>query len=333
MAAPNQAAIRITLEDGTDLASKINPRFIELTLTEKRDDGADELRLTLQNIDGRLARPKRGRYISLALGWISGSGRQLGLVNKGRFKVDESSSSGPPDRITIVARSADLAGTYPKRRNHSWHDTTLGALLAEIASRNGYTATVHPDLSGEAIDALEQHNKSDMALVRDLGQRYDALATWKDKRLLFMPVGSATTASGKSIASRTITRTEGWAWSFTEVDRDAQDGVEAQYHDTGTGRRHTVAVGGTNRQRLKHVYASKASATRAAKSNAAKRARAKSRFEYTLAVADCTLRPNMKVTLQGWPDEAIGAIMWLIKTVETTHTSTGLKQQVYFEAS
>jgi phage protein D len=42
----NRAAMRLTL-DGADLADKINPRHMELTLTEKRGGEADELSLTL----------------------------------------------------------------------------------------------------------------------------------------------------------------------------------------------------------------------------------------------------------------------------------------------
>lgn len=219
MADANVSAVRLTL-DGADLADKIDPRFIELSLSEKRDGSADELTLTLHNADGKMAMPAPGKVITLALGWASGTDVAVGLVEKGRFTVDEVEASGPPDVIRITARSADLNGNYRKRRTQSWKDTTVGAVLGEIASRHGISAQVHPDLAGKPIAALDQHGKSDMLLVKDLGSRYDAVATWKDRKLIFMPVGSATTAGGKTLAAKTLTKRDGWSWRFTRVQRD-----------------------------------------------------------------------------------------------------------------
>jgi hypothetical protein len=61
----NKAGIRLILDDDTDLADKIDPRFVSLTLVEKRDGSADELTLSLQNADGKLAVPTAGRILSL----------------------------------------------------------------------------------------------------------------------------------------------------------------------------------------------------------------------------------------------------------------------------
>lgn len=328
----NVAGIKITLDDGTDLTAKIDPRFVELTLTEKRDGDADELSITLQNADGKLAVPKEGKWINLQIGWVSGTDVKIGLVNKGRFIVDEVSETGPPDQIEIVARSADLSGSYAKRRNHTWHGTTLGAVVRAIAARNKVSASVHPDLDGKPIDALEQHNKADMAFIRDLGRRFDALATWKNKKIVFMPMGSATNAGGKAIAKLTITRREGWKWRFNHAKRFAQDGVQAQYHDSATGERKTVSTGGSNPHRMKRIYGSKAEAQQAAKAHAARQKRNPTSFDYYLAVADCTLRPNMGITLKGW-SSTVSGINWLVDSVETNMGAGGIKQHVTFEAA
>jgi len=297
--AANVAGLRLAL-DGKDLADKVNPRLLDLTLTEKRGGEADELQITLQNHDGQLEMPTPGKVISLALGWTAGDDVTTGLVDKGRFTVDEVEASGPPDIYTIRARSADLNGGYRKRRTQGWKDTTVGAVLQEIAARNGVTAQVHPDLAGKAIAALDQHGKSDMALVKDLGSRYDAVATWKDRKLIFMPVGSATTASGKTLPALTLTKRQGWSWTFTRAQRDEHDGAEAEWHDQDEGKRRKVSTGGTNRKKLKRVYASEGDAKQAAEADAAKRKRGGFKFEYELAFADCGIQPNQKVTLSGW---------------------------------
>lgn len=329
--AANKAGIRLTL-DGKDLADKVDPRLVGLRLTERRGGEADELSLTLQNADGTLALPDDGKIVTLSMGWVTGGEVTIGLVNKGRFTVDEVEAGGPPDQIVIVARSADLRGGYRKRRTQTWKDTTLGAVLDAIAARNGITAQVHPDLSGKAIATLDQNGKSDMAMVKDLGSRYDAVATWKDRKLIFMPVGSETTASGKAIPALTLTRRDGWTWRFTRARRDENDGVEAEWHDRKAARRRKYSTGGTNPKRLKRTYASEADARQAAEAEAKKRRRGGYTFEYDLAFADCTLVPNRKVTLSGW-GPVIDGITWLVESVETTMGNRGLFQRVVLESA
>jgi len=326
----NRAAMRLTL-DGVDLADKVNPRHMELTLTEKRGGEADELSLSLQNADGRLALPDPGKIIALSLGWEAGEDVIPGLVEKGRFTVDEVEASGPPDRITIRARSADLSGSYRRRRTKSWKGVSLGAILSDIAGRHGVTAQVHPDLSGKAI-TIDQNGKSDMAFVRDLGSRFDAVATWKDRRLIFMPVGCDTTPSGTAIPGLTLTRRDGWAWSFTRAERDENDGVQAQWHDQASGRKKTHSTGGDNPKRLKRTYASEADARQAADAEAKKRARGGYRFEYDLALADCRITPGRKLTLSGWGSK-VDAITWLVENVETTFNDDGIRQKITLEIS
>lgn len=327
----NVAGLQLLLDDGTDLAAKINPRFLELTLSEKRGDEADELSLTLHNHDGRLAAPETGRVLTLSLGWKVG-GPSTGLVGKGRFKVDEVEESGPPDVITIRARSADLGGDYRKRRTHVWRDTTVGAVLDTIARRYGVESLVHPDLRGLAIAVLDQHGKSDMALVKDLGSRFDALATWKDRKLIFMPVGAQTTPSGKAIPSLTLSRRDGCTWRFSRADREENDGAEAEWHDPADGKRKKVGTGGTKPKKLKRVYASQTEAQQAANAAAGKGKRGAFKFEYDLAQADMQIQPNAQVKLSGW-NTRVDGINWLVESVETSLGANGIQQKVSLESA
>lgn len=328
----NVAGIRLTLESGADLADRINPRLEELTLTEKRGGEADELALTLTNSDGALAVPEAGAILALAIGWLRGDDVPLGLVDKGRFKVDEIELSGPPDKVTIRARSADLAGAYTVRRTQSWRAVTLGALLGEIAARNGSTARVHPDLTGRQIETIEQHGKSDMAFVMDLGSRYDALATWKDRQLVFLPIGGATNAAGEPLPRSLVRRSDAGQWTFAHTKRDEHDGAEAEYHDPDAGRRRSVGTGGSNPKRLKRTYASEAEARQAAESEAARRQRGSHTFDLAPAIADCARQPNERITLSGW-NSTIDAIDWLIESIETRMAAGGLTQTLKLESA
>lgn len=328
------AAVRLTLDDGTDLSAAVNPRLTELTLTETRGEEADQLSITLQNADGLLALPGSGRRLSLALGWrVGGDDALPGLVDKGSYVVNEVRAFGPPDAITITARSADLARAYRRRRTRSWTDTTLGSVLGQIASDHGGMARVESSLATRAISAIEQEGKSDMAFVRDLGRRYDAIATWKGGVLLFLPAGAATSAGGTALAAATITRQQGNQWEFSSAERETSDGVQAQWHDAEAGRRRTVSVGGSsNRRRLPRVYATQDEARQAAEAALSRDARAAWKFTYSLAVADPALQPDMPVALQGW-NGTIDGIRWTVAKVETTYNASGLVQRIELDGA
>ncbi|KQN65093.1 hypothetical protein ASE99_18760 [Serratia sp. Leaf51] len=75
--------------------------------------------------------PPRGAVINIALGW-----KGKALTNKGDFTVDEVEHRGVPDTLTIRARSADYRGSLNSRRDNSYHDTTLEAVVSAVAARN-----------------------------------------------------------------------------------------------------------------------------------------------------------------------------------------------------
>ncbi len=346
-----RAGIVLLTESGLNLADRISPRLLGLSLSEKREDDADELNLTLSNTDGALAIPRSGVRLSLAMGWESGADVPLGLVDKGSFTVDEIELSGEPEVISIRARSADLTGALRKRETRTWRDTTLGSMLGEIAARHSRQLQVAPDLAQRTIDVIEQEGKSDMAFVRDLGKRYDAVATWKDNFLLFLPIGSSATAGGTALPRVIITRRDGWSWTFREGQRENYKGAEAQWYDADSGRRRTVKVDGpatptepaedgeepraapTEPKKLKRVYASEAEARQAAEATASRAARSPYEFTYNMAIADPAVQPDTPVTLAGW-NSLIDGIDWLVKEIETSFDgSSGMRQRIVLESA
>ena len=336
-----RAGITLLTEDGTNLADRINPRLLSLTLSEKREDDADELSITLTNTDGALAVPPSGARLSLAMGWESGAGVPLGMVEKGRFTVDEIELSGDPETMAIRARSADLTGLLRKRETKSWRSTTLGSVLGDIAARHSRRLQIAADLGSRAIDVIEQEGKSDMAFVRDLGKRYDAVATWKDDFLLFLPIGSSATAGGTAMTRLRLQRRDGGSWRFSMGQRENYAGAEAQWHDDAAGRRRTVKVegsatgsgeAGAEPKKLKRVYANEAEARQAAEAAATRAARTPYEFTFDLAIADPAIQPDARVTLSGW-NSLIDGIDWLVKAVETTFDANGLRQRLELESA
>lgn len=327
-----RAAWKLTL-DGVNLADKIAPRLISLKLSEKRGEAADELELDLHDHDGALVLPREGARLALWLGWERGTGVTPGLVHKGTFKVDDVSWDGPPDKVAIRARSADLSGSFRTRRSQVWARRRLGDIVAKIAATHGLKPRCHPDLAGIEVTSAEQHNKSDMQFLRDLGRRYDAVATVKDGRLIFAPIDADTTATGKAIPALTITRASGDRYSYRRAERDrGHDGAEAQWHDSGGAKRRTAKSGGTHRRRLKRVYASEGDAKAAARSEANRQKRAAATLELILSYGDPAIAPGVKVTAKGFKSEIDGR-QWRVASVEHTMDAGGYRTRLELEAA
>lgn len=310
-------ALRITL-DGRDLTDRLRPLFSTLTLTETRDSDADELELVLSDHQGRTPLPPKGAVIALQLGF---EGKPL--VNKGLFRIDQRALSGPPDIMTLKAKSADFTSELTVRRDGAWRDTTIGAVLGELASRQGLQAAIAPELAGVGVTLLEQSRESDSALLRRLGQRHDAVATIKAGRLIFSPIGKGATARGRALATFQIHRRDGDIFTWEEADRDKHAGVTARWHDVAGASTRTVEVGGTGsgrKKRLRKTYGSEADARAAAAAEAARLARGEASFKYTLAEARAELFPEQKGRLFGFAHPEITAPTWLIARAQHTWT-------------
>lgn len=321
--------------DGKDLTDKVNPRLSSLTIAEKRGDEADQLDIVLNDPDGKLQIPPDGAVLTVALGWERGSGLPLGLVAKGRYKVDEAKFRGPPDQITIRARSADLAGGIRVRKERAFVGHTVKQIVSAIAADNGLTPRIDAALGAKTVPALGPGAKSDAALLRLLGKRFDAVATVKAGALIFAPIGKGQSASGKPLGSVTIDRTMTGTVDYGRTARQAYDGAEASWHDKSTGKRKTVKAGhkGTGKaRRLRKVYANEADAKHAAAAAHSRTSRAKAQCTLDLPLGRPDIFPNKPVTLTGFKPE-INARKWVVS--EASHSMDGqggLKTSLTLEA-
>ncbi|MDC7675393.1 contractile injection system protein, VgrG/Pvc8 family [Asticcacaulis machinosus] len=319
-----KATWRITL-DGRDLTDKLRPLLISLTLTEKRGEEADELELIIDDKNGTVEIPPAGKKLKVEMGWQQGQGLPIGLVDKGEFKVDEAEWEADPDKIIIRARSADFTDSYRVRRERSFVNTTVGHIVETIASENGLTAHIDPNLKSKSVPALGSGAKSDSARIMELGKRFDAVATVKMGKLIFAPIGKGQTAGGTSLPVETIDRSQcGLGARYGRAERDTYNGVEAQYHDKATGTKMTVVAGGGNGdgkpKRLRRTFASEASARQAAEAEHKRVVRSKAKMSLPLALGRPDLTPERPLKLTGYKTE-INDHDWLI--AEASHSMDG----------
>lgn len=340
--------------DQRDITQNIRSRLLSLNLTDNRGFEADQLDIELDDADGMVTMPERGAVLSVFLGWKGSA-----LVGKGSFTVDEVEHHGAPDTLTIRARSADFRGTLNSRRALSYHDTTLGEVVTQIAERNNLKAMLADGLANIAIPHIDQTQETDAKFITRLATLNGAVAAVKQGRLLFIKPGTGVTATGKPIPQMTITRKDGDRHSFSIADRGAYTGVTANWlhtkdptpkkvkvkrkksephlraleHPKATVKKKATKkpeekegeyMAGTedNVLALTTVYATKAAAMRAATSKWEKLQRGVAEFSLTLAMGRADLFPETPVTVSGFKT-VIDAQRWIISKVQHNLSNSG----------
>lgn len=327
--------------NGQDITPRLRPLLESLSLTDNRGLEADTLDITLDDTAGTLALPPRGARVRLALGWAGDP-----LEDKGEYIVDELEHSGTPDRLLIRARSADLRSGISTKKERSWHGVTLGELVRSVAAQNGLQPVVGKDLDTEPLDHLDQTAESDANLLSRLAEDFGAIATVKAGRLLFVRAGQAATASGQPLPAITLTRDQGDGHRFAVADRAAYTAVQANYNDPRKAERAFVLVGDEtldgedvpdptqpstgNVKVLRHTYANKTNAERAAKAEWHRTQRGMATFELSLAYGRAELFPEVPVNVQGWKPELDGQ-GWLVVRVQHDVSAGGFTTRVEME--
>jgi len=297
--------------NGQDITPKVGSRLIDLRLRESRGEEADQLDITLDDADGRMALPPTGASIALRLGWAGGQ-----MVDKGTFTVDEVEHGGAPDRISIRARSANMGKSLRQRTSGSWHETTLGSIVRDIAGRNSLPARIDAQLDALPIEHADQTNESDLHFLTRLARQHDAVCTVKKDQLVFLRTSSRTSASGQAFAAVHITRQSGDQHRYHSAERTSYTGVRAYWHDPRRAQRQSAIAGSDEDvKELKDTYASEQDATRAASAEQQRVDRGAATLSITLALAQPALMPQSPVTVQGFKPQ-IDATAWLVKSVE-----------------
>lgn len=349
--------------DGRRFGTQAMSRIISISLTDKRGFEADELTIELDDHDGTLAIPKTGSKITLKLGY-----KETGLVEKGEYLVSEFTASGSPDRLSITARAADLAEALAEQVEKSWHKQTLYQIIETIAKKHKYEYIISKDYQNQKIEHIDQTNESDASFMSRLAEQYDAIATIKNGKLLFIPAGESQTASGQPILPTTITRASGDSHSFTYSSSNSYQAVRAYYTDKKTGQKKEVIVNKDNAypnkkttqqtktvkgktfkakkkendnqkvntdgqkiKTLRHLYATESGAWSGARGAFKKIQRGVAEFNITLAVGRPDLYPETPAVVKGFKPE-IDAEAWLITEVSHKIDSGGYTASIQFEA-
>ncbi|WP_412057130.1 contractile injection system protein, VgrG/Pvc8 family [Bartonella sp. DGB2] len=197
-----------------DITNKIAPYLLEVEVKDEAANKSNSLTLTLDDAksaghDG-LTIPLIGTVIGVRLGYTEGEVRDLGS-----FTIDTIALKPNPRSLTITGHSADMHKTYRSAKSQSYHQTTLGTIAQEIATRNGFEAKLDRDLAKIVIRHIDQHNESDMAFAARLASMYDAVAKPVDGKLVLAKRGTAKSLSGTDLGVFTLKESMCSDWKFS----------------------------------------------------------------------------------------------------------------------
>ena len=302
---------------GDDITAAVRDRLLRLEVRDDVGVEQDEAVIELDDRDGAIEMPPTGAAIEVDIGW-----KGAALAPMGRFVVAARGRRSPPRSLSIRALAADMQSKFHAPRTGAWHDTTLGALIGDVAGRNGLDAHVADALAPLALDHVDQSAESDMALVRRLGRDLGAVARVAGGRLVFMPFAALGSAG---VELRAI---DAASYEFSVEDRDRYGSVVALWRDgdAATPQRATAGDGEPS-ARLPAIWPSRADAERAAAARLRALRMDALRGEMTMAVGDPRLSAMAPVSVSGVGDPFDDG-GWLVKAARHLFDDNGYRTTV-----
>ncbi len=275
---------RISAGSG-DITAAVKDRLLEIEVIDEAGIESDSVKISLDDRrreDGGIAQlPSIGTKLSVSLGYLESS-----LIKMGTYIVDEIEIRTPPRTLDVMAKAADMTGSFRSPKTRSWDDEddleplTLGRIVRVIAQENGYIPKVDPALASIRYDHLDQTEESDMSFLTRLADKADAIAKPVDGFLLLYDKSSVKSVSGSDVPETTLTEDMLIEWSYRYSARkpagkvssdDSGDtptvtgGIKAYWWDYAKAERQEITIGKEPFEVLRHVYSTKLDADRAAK--------------------------------------------------------------------
>ena len=305
----------LILADGIDVTLAFQDRLISLTINDEAGQKSDTAEIAVDDRDYLIALPETGAKLEIALGFVGD------LVEIGTFVVDELSGEIAPDTMSISAKAADMLGGIKARKTRSWRDVTVEDIVGKIAGEHGLEPLVSDSLKAHFYTFQAQTSESDLNFLTRLAKDLDAVSKPAGKYLVFTKRGEGKAADGSELPVFKVHRTQmsGGSWKIT--GRGKYGRVVAEWGERGTATTHKVTAGDKDPElKLRHRYASKAEAERAAQSALDRSRRGSGKVSIELGGFWGDLMAEAKVELIGIKPELTGE--WLITRVQHRLTDT-----------
>lgn len=247
--------------NGKDVTTKWVDVLESITITDEAGIKADTCEIAFDNGEGFSA-PPEGAIVKIWLGY------EPKPIYMGSYKVDTWTKRGPPKRLSISAKAADLTSEIRAAKIRSFHEQTVGEIVEQIAADNGLKAVVDEEIAAREVEHIDQQTESDMSFLSRLAKRQGATFKLADGKILFAAKGSERTPSGKEKTPVVVNLGDVSDWEATQNKRGQYKSASAHYMDHVAGKRKTATAGtGKPCHRDRRLYGSRAEAQAAAEAN------------------------------------------------------------------
>ena len=310
--------------DGLLITGNIQSYLVSLRVTDEAGIKSDVVEITLDDRDGKLPLPHTGTHLKLAIGY-----QETGLTNLGVYIVDEIGIESPPQKITIKGHAADLNKAFKSQQTKTWQPQSLGNIISDIASKNGYQPRIADELASLMMPHLDQTAESDIHFITRLANLHGAIAKPAGGYLLFVPKDRNKSVSGQLLQVISVVPKDSKDWRISFSERNHHGAVVAEYHDVDKAKVIEAKAGsGDPIHRLRETFPTKELAERAANSELKKLTQSTATLNITL-VGNPAIVAESKLVLQGFRS-GIPAD-WTVTRVEQAIESSGFTTRVAAE--
>ncbi len=228
----------IILVDGKPVSAGFYSLLISATLVDNEGDEVDRLTIELDDADNQIERPRKGVIITCQMGYI-----ETGIVDKGRFKVENVTEQGSVDRgqtLTIEAHAEDLRKDAKAAGQKAYEGKTFKEIVEEEAKAMGLAAVVAPELAEQRFDWRVRWSASRLDFLTRLADEVGGIVKPAGGKLIVQKRGSGKSASGQDLPTLIIRRSDCSEWSGKPVGRMEYGQVVTYWTDPATGKQRTV---------------------------------------------------------------------------------------------
>ncbi len=231
---PNARRAIVSLHyNDKNISADISPYMLSFSFTDNASGKADDFSLELEDRLGNWRGswfPDKGAKITASVlleNW-NREGETVKLPG-GTFTIDEISSSGPPEKVSIkgvsVPTAASIKGTTKTR---AWENTSLKKIATDIASSGKLTlffdSKENPDYKRK-----DQRDEGDLAFLQRLCSEAGLNLKVSDKKIVIFEEQKY--ESNAPVYTIKRGQSDIKSYSFTSKLQDTANSAEVSYHD------------------------------------------------------------------------------------------------------
>lgn len=257
--------------------------------------------------------PKGTRYV-VSIGWSADALAMTGIYTVQRCSIEGDPESG--STLRVECRAADLADKAKGVDSGHWEETTLGAIVDDVAGKMGLTAVVDPDLRSVAVPYRARLDEEAVAFLSDLADDFGGAIKIAADKVVVTKRGAGRSASGATLPSLTFTHGPEYHFNFEFEPRgDDAESVGVWWdEETGSWRDETDEGTGKGRLAVPHPWPSKSEAKQGAQAKRGEHKR-KSATGSVEGPGDPAAVAGCPVVVSGYGPDADGTA-WVAESID-----------------